>query len=108
MDDPSDTPSDHATDKRGKARRLAEKALREEAAGNDEAAEGLFAEANRTDPDAVEAVLREAVVSRPRHVPPPTDDRELARSSRQVRGGADAPSRSGISKTGSGADSERR
>jgi hypothetical protein len=41
------------------ARRLAEEALREQAAGNDATADRLFAEAQRIDPAAVADVLQE-------------------------------------------------
>ena len=43
------------------------------------------------------------------HLPEVTDenDRELARDTERMRPGSDAPSRAGITGTGSGADGER-
>ena len=46
-------------DKHREARRIAEKALREQARGNDDVADRLFAEAQRIDPQAVADVLQE-------------------------------------------------
>lgn len=48
------------TDKHEQARKMAEAALREQAAGNDVKADALLDEATRTDPDAVEEVLQES------------------------------------------------
>ena len=88
------------------ARALAERALRAGSEGDSETADRLFAEANRIDPQAVEAVLNEAVVSR-EPPPPPASDEEVAAMSRTVKPHSDAPSRAGITRDGSGADNER-
>jgi hypothetical protein len=88
------------------ARRLAEQAVRAQSEGDDATADRLFAEANRIDPQAVAAVLEEAVADR-QPPPPPQSDEEIAAMSRTVRPHADAPPRAGITPDGSGADSER-
>ena len=100
--------TDGAGGKHAAARQLAEQALRAQAAGDDEEAERLFADAERADPQAVIAVLEEH-----RGDPPtaaaasePQDDAELAAESRTVEPGADAPSRAGVSGRGSGADTQ--
>jgi hypothetical protein len=93
--------------KHGQARRLAEKAMRLEAEGDQDGADRLFAEAQRIDPGAVAAALDEAVTSRIPDPPPPAPDAEIARISRTIQPGADAPDRAGITGTGSGADGER-
>ncbi len=86
------------------ARTLAERAVRAQAAGDEETADRLFAEAARLDPSAVEAVLSEAVA--PLGAPAePQDDTEIAAMSRTVEPG-DAPSRAGIGGRGSGADGQ--
>ena len=107
MADPQDRPDDSGGGKHGQARALAEKAIRLEAAGDQEGADALFDEAQRADPDAVAAVLEEAGNARPRAVEPAGRDSEVAAISRTVQPGADAPDRAGISGTGSGADNER-
>lgn len=95
--------------KRETARNLAEQALRAQDAGDDEEAERLYAEAERTDPQAVISVLQE-------HAADPNDtatgadaepgnDEEVAAMTRTVEPGSAAPSRAGISGPGSGADS---
>lgn len=97
--------TDGAGGKHAAARQLAEQALRAQAAGDEEEAERLFADAERADPQAVIAVLEEhrddPVAAAP---PEPQDDAELAAESRTVQPGADAPSRAGVSGRGSGAD----
>jgi hypothetical protein len=105
--DMSDSPEDRLAGRHGQARILAEKAIAAEAAGDDAEAEALFAEANKIDPQAVEAALDVAVGSRPLNAAPPSDDAELEREERQMKAGADSKSRSGITETGSGADGER-
>jgi hypothetical protein len=101
---------DNMTDGEGerfaRARALAEKAVRAQSEGDDETADRLFAEASRIDPQAVEAVLSEAVVTR-EAPPPPASDEEIAAMSRTVQPHSDAPSRAGITRDGSGADDER-
>ncbi len=99
--------TDGAGGKHAAARQLAEQALRAQAAGNEEEAERLFADAERADPQAVAAVLEE---HRTDPMPPtteaPQDDAELAAESRTIEPGADAPSRAGVSGRGSGADTQ--
>lgn len=90
--------------KHGAARRLAERAVAAQAAGDDDEADRLFAEADRADPSAVEAVLSEAVVTR-QPVRPAGRDREVAAMSRTISP-HDSPSRAGISGRGSGGDNE--
>lgn len=100
--------TDGAGGKHAAARQLAEQALRAQAAGDEEEADRLFADAERADPQAVVAVLEErrddpmtsAVPSEPQ------DDAELAAESRTVQPGSDAPSRAGVSGRGSGADTQ--
>ena len=52
-------PNEDEPGRREQARALAERALREQAAGNDAEADRLFAEAQRIDPGAVADVLEE-------------------------------------------------
>lgn len=97
--------SDAASGKHASARLMAERALRAQAAGADEAADRLFAEAERIDADAVVAVLQERKGDAPRAVDTEEqDDDEIAALSRTVQPEADAPSRANISDRGSGAD----
>ncbi len=99
--------TDGAGGKHAAARQLAEQALRAQAAGDEEEAERLFADAERADPQAVIAVLEEhrddPVTAAPSE---PQDDAELAAESRTVEPGTDAPSRAGVSGRGSGADTQ--
>jgi hypothetical protein len=98
--------------KHAHARRLAELAVEAQAAGDDDRAELLFAEAEKTDPEAVAAFLADRAAD-----PCDTatsadaerqDDDEVAAMSRTVQPGSAAPSRAGITGAGSGADDERR
>lgn len=101
--------SESGLGKHGIARRMAEDALRLQAAGDTEQAERLLNQAQHTDADAVMAVLQErdtafagdALDNR-------TSDRDVRLAGQDGSARADAPSRSGINGTGSGADSERR
>ena len=99
--------TDGSGGKHAAARQLAEQALRAQAAGDEEEAERLFADAERADPQAVIAVLEEH-----RNDPAttaataPQDDAELAAESRTVEPGTNAPSRAGVSGRGSGADTQ--
>ena len=95
----------HAT-----ARQTAERAIKAQAAGDDEEAGRLFDEAARIDPDAVSAVLAERAGD-PRDGATgmdaeAQDDAEIAGMSRTVEPGLDAPSRSGVTGAGSGADGQ--
>ncbi len=98
--------TDGAGGKHSAARQLAEQALRAQAAGDEEEAERLFADAERADPQAVIAVLEEHQGDPATAAPEPQDDAELAAESRTVQPGADAPSRAGVSGRGSGADTQ--
>ncbi len=104
--------ADGAGGKHGAARHLAEQALRAQAAGDEEEADRLFAEAERADPQAVAALLEErrddggAALAPQDDAEAPQDDAEIAAQSRTVEPGADAPSRAGISGRGSGADTQ--
>lgn len=102
--------SDGAGGKYAAARALAERALAAQAAGDDDEAERLFAQAERVDPDAVIAVLG-AHAGDPNNTATgadaePQDDVEIAAMTRTVEPHASAPSRAGISGRGSGADNE--
>lgn len=89
------------------ARQLAERALQAQADGDSDEADRLFAEAERADPQAVTAVLEERGGSRTGTSDTmPQDDDEIAAMSRRVEPGSAAPSRSGVSGRGSGADTE--
>ena len=78
--------------------------------GNDDEADRLFAEADRADPDAVIAALqgqaRDPSGGAAGADAAPQDDAEIAAMSRTVEPGSDAPSRSGVSGRGSGADNQ--
>ncbi len=94
--------------KHGAARALAEQALAAQARGEEDEADRLFAEADKVDPDAVVAALQERGGARARRRTDmaPQDDDEIAAMSRTVEPGSDAPSRAGVSGSGSGADSQ--
>ena len=99
--------ADGAGGKHAAARQMAEQALRAQAAGYQEEAERLFANAERADPQAVAAVLEEHRDNpAPAVAQAPQDDAELAAESRTIQPGADAPSRAGVSGRGSGADAQ--
>jgi hypothetical protein len=93
------------------ARRLAERAVEAQAAGDDDRAELLFTEAEKTDPEAVAAFLADRA-SDPNDTATgadaePQNDEEIAAMTRTVQPRSAAPSRAGITGAGSGADSER-
>jgi hypothetical protein len=93
------------------ARHLAELAVQAQAAGDDDKAELLFTEAEKTDPEAVAAFLADRA-SDPNDTATssdaePQNDEEIAAMSRTIQPRSAAPSRAGISGPGSGADSER-
>ena len=104
--------TDGAAGKHGAARLLAERAIAAQAAGDDDKADRLFAEADRADPDAVAAVLQERARDPDDRATGtgagPQDDAEIAAMSRTVEPRSDAPSRSGVSGRGSGADNQGR
>jgi len=93
------------------ARHLAELAVEAQAAGDDGRAEMLFAEAEKTDPEAVAAFLADRAAD-PQDTATsadaePQDDQEIAAMSRTIEPKSAAPSRAGITGSGSGADGER-
>ncbi len=94
--------------KHGAARALAEQAMAAQARGDEDEADRLFAEADKADPDAVIAVLQERGGARSQRQTDmvPQDDDEIAAMSRTVEPGSDAPSRAGVTGSGSGADSQ--
>ena len=97
--------SNAAPGKHGGARALAEAALRAQGEGDDARAEELFTQATRTDPDAVIDVLQETGADAAPDARDVATDRDVELETRQVRPGSDAPSRAGITGSGSGADS---
>jgi hypothetical protein len=110
MSDLIDGPGGENADKHGQARSLVEAALLARREGEDDRADVLMEQARRVDPEAVEDVLLEL---EPHSLSPADapfsddgvpDDDEVARISRQIEPGADAPSRAGIRGEGSGAD----
>ena len=88
------------------ARTLAEQALRAQAAGDDDEADRLFAQANGIDSEAVANVLEQNPIDVAVAETGPQDDEEIAAMSRTVEPRSDAPSRSGITGEGSGADAQ--
>lgn len=105
---PKDNP-ESGPDKHEQARRLAEAALRAQAAGDDAEAERLFDQAQRVDPEAVANVLQERDAALTADIADvPASDQEVAAITETVQPNSDPPSRAGISGAGSGADSERR
>ena len=86
------------------ARSLAEQAMRAQAAGDDEEADRLFAQAASIDPEAVANALEQAPAASAEAAP--QDDEEIAAMSRTVEPRSGAPSRSGITDEGSGADAQ--
>ena len=106
--DRDDLAPDGESGKFSQARRLVEAARRAERAGDGAEADRLMAQATRTDPDAVVAILQEAVVDRAGSEAAPAPDAEVAAISEATEPGADPPPRAGIIGSGSGADAERR
>lgn len=95
--------------KHGEARALADAALRAREAGETDRADMLLEQARRTDPDAVADLLQQSgsdpsTQGEPEEPSSDDVDEELALMSTQVQPHADAPSRSGITGSGSGAD----
>ena len=77
--------------------------MRAEAAGDTHQAEVLLDQAEKTDPNAVIDVVSERADLA---IPGAVDDTELSPMSETVQPGSDAPSRAGISGSGSGADNQ--
>ena len=90
----------------GTARALADQALRAQAAGDDEEADRLFAQASSIDADAVANALQQDPADLAAAEAGPQDDEGIAAMSRTVEPNSDAPSRSGITGEGSGADAQ--
>lgn len=91
------------------ARRMAEAALEARQAGEEDRADLLMEQAEKTDPDAVSDVIPEqSGAGVPGTDIMPQDDEEIAAMSHTVEPGSAAPSRAGITGSGSGADGERR
>ncbi|NHO32699.1 hypothetical protein [Acetobacter fallax] len=107
---------DSEAGKHGTARELAEAALRAESKGDQVLADKLLDQAENTDPEAVENVLRDNLDQPTRlhhkYAKGPDadfgDDVAVASVTRTVEPGSDAPDRAGITQGGSGADNERR
>ena len=98
-------------EKHGQARSLVDAALRARQAGEDDRADLLMEQARRTDPQAVEDALMEAMpnvlTADERDLASGrASDEEVAAISRTVQPHAAAPSRAGITGPGSGADGE--
>ena len=111
MSDLMDGDGDAGAEKHGQARSLVEAALRARREGEDDRADLLMEQARRTDPLAVEDLLmeigpHELSPDEPAVVDAAGSDREIELMSRQVEPGSDAPSRAGITGSGSGADGQ--
>ncbi len=99
---------DGIDDKHEAARRMAEAAIDAQGAGEGERADLLMDKAGKTDPEAVSEVLAEhAGDAPPDHAIVTQSDEEIAALSRTIEPGSAAPSRAGITASGSGADSKR-
>ncbi len=85
------------------ARQVAEAAMNAAKSGDTERAEDELRAAMHTDPQAVENMLSEKGRSLPQDRGTATDE-EVAAISREIQPRSDAPSRSGITGSGSGAD----
>ncbi len=90
--------------KHGQARRLADAALTAQREGRHEEAERLLDEAQRIDPQALEEALAESRVGARLDAAEIGTDAEVAAISRTIEPGSSAPSRAGITGSGSGAD----
>lgn len=103
-------PADGLGKRFGTARGIAEKALAAEAAGDQDEADRLFAQADNVDPQAVAALLAErrgeAGGDTFAKDGGPQRDEEVAAITRTIAPGHDAPPRAGITGSGSGADGQ--
>jgi len=111
MSDLMDGDGDAGAEKHGQARSLVEAALRARRGGEDDRADLLMEQTRRTDPQAVEDLLmeigsQELSPDEPAVVDGVASDREVELMSRQIEPGSDAPSRAGITGSGSGADGQ--
>ena len=89
--------------KHDQARKMAEAAMRAEQEGDTDRADDLIAQAEKADPDAVLDVISERDDET---IPFETSNDELSVESETVQPHSDAPSRAGISGSGSGADNQ--
>jgi hypothetical protein len=91
--------------KHGGARQMADAATRAQADGRDAEAADMIDQASRTDPEGLANALAQDDDAPPLPGDADTpDDEEVAAISRTVQPHADAPSRAGITGSGSGAD----
>lgn len=97
------TQGDGSDDKHEAARHMAEAAMRAEAAGDTAQADSLLEQAQKADPDAVIDVVSERG---DQALPGIVNVDELSTMSETVQPGSDAPSRAGITGSGSGADNQ--
>ena len=97
-------PNNAGEDKHGLARRLADASMRARRKGNGDEAERLMAEATRTDPEAAAEALAETRQGAKLDAAEVTSDEEVAAITRTIQPNSDAPSRAGITGSGSGAD----
>lgn len=97
-------PDNYGEGKHGQARQLADAALKAQREGRLDDADRLFAEATRADPQAVEDALMQSDEGAKYDAAEIGTDAEVASISRTIEPGSDAPSRAGITGSGSGAD----
>ncbi len=105
MSDSTQGTDEVESNKHGGARQLAEAAERAQADGDDAQADALLDQALRTDPDGLaDALAQDEDGPALAGDADTASDDEVAAISREVRPGSDAPSRAGITGSGSGAD----
>ena len=97
-------PGGYGEGKHGIARRLMDASMRAQREGDLDEAERLMDEAQRTDPQAVEDALLETRQGAKLDAAEIGTDAEVAAITRTIEPNADAPSRSGVTGSGSGAD----
>ncbi len=97
-------PNSYGEGKHGIARRLVDASMRAQRAGDLDEAERLMDEAQRTDPQAVEDALLETRQGAKLDAAEIGTDAEVAAITRTIEPNAGAPSRSGVTGSGSGAD----
>ena len=97
-------PTNFGEGKHGIARRLVDASMRAQRQGDLDEAERLMAEAVRTDPQAVEDALMETRQGARLDAAEIGTDADVSAMTRTVEPGSDAPSRAGVTGSGSGAD----
>lgn len=97
-------PRSYGEGKHGIARRLVDASMTAQREGRLDEAERLMDEAVRTDPSAVEDALMETRQGAKLDAAEIGTDAEVAAISRTIEPEADAPSRAGVTGSGSGAD----